>query len=195
MRSPLSPENRDRTLRWLAHGIELAQGRHGAKATHRQAIWLLLTEALDLLDRIPDQEKRWLYSGTRSGGWGGVGLTRAEMEEIERLRVLSSMLSPAGRAGYMPQRDEVDRSLGVVEWLRWCSVGEDHSLQKAAVLLARGSEDAAVRAWSKSGRSRIRQAVYEIRTQVVGRILSGLKAGGIVPDECALRFVDTGEAV
>lgn len=190
MPSPLSPESRDRTLRWLAHGAELAQGRYGDRATPRHTIWMLLSEALDLLDRIPDQEWSWLSSGTRSGGWNGVGMTRAEMEEIERLRVLSSMLVPT-QTRYLPQRDEVDRSLDVIEWLRWCSVGEDHSLQKAAVLLARGAEEAAVRTWSKAGRSRIRQVVYEIRTQTVGRILRGLRDSGIVPAGTGPAFMET----
>jgi len=184
-----SLDDRQKVLRWLDHGSELAGRRYGERADPRKVIWLLLSDSLDLLDRVPDQEKSWLSSGSRSGGWGGTGLTRAEMEEIERLRVMSGVTLPNTAPRYHPQRNDLERSLGVIEWLRWCSVGDDHTLQKAAILLAKGAEDAAVRVWPKS-RGRVRQAVYEIRTQVVGRILSGLKANGFVPAPGTFHFME-----
>lgn len=178
-------------MSWLGHGVELAQDKYGATATYRHVLWMLISEALDLLDRVPDQEKRWLSSGTRSGGWSQIGMTREDLLEIERLRVMSSMMPFDGTTKYTPQRNEVDRSVGILEWLRWCSTGDDHRLQKAVVLLAKGAEDAAIKAFSLSGRTRIRQAAYEIRTQAIGRILKGLREdAGIIPSPNGLSFMD-----
>jgi hypothetical protein len=192
MQIAFSPEDRERALSWLDHGVELAREKYGASATYRHVLWLLIHEALDLLDRVPDQEKRWLSSGTRSGGWSSVGMTREELLEIERLRVMASMMPFDGATRYQPQRNEVDRSLGILEWLRWCSKGDDHSLQKAVVLLAKGAEDAAVKAFSKPGRTRLRQVGYEIRTQAIGLILKGLREdAGIVPSADRLNFEET----
>lgn len=191
MQIAFSPEDRERALSWLGHGVELAREKYGASASYRHVLWLLINEALDLLDRVPDQEKRWLSSGTRSGGWSAVGMTREELLEIERLRVMASMMPFDGPTRYSPQRNEVNRSLGILEWLRWCSRGDDHSLQKAVVLLAKGAEDAAVKAFSKPGRTRLRQVGYEIRTQAIGRILKGLRDdAGIIPAPDGLNFVE-----
>lgn len=195
MRTSFTPEERGKILGWLDHGVELARARFGARATVRQVIWQLITDSLDLLDRVPDQEKRWLSSGTRSGGWNAVGMTKVELVEIERLRVLSAMKPFDGQTRYLPQKDDVSRSLGVLEWLRWCSRGDDHSLQKAAVLLAKGSEDLAIKALPRFDQSRRRQAAYEIRNRVTGRILQGLKDdAGIVPAAAGLRFVEVARA-
>lgn len=184
---PFTPEERDRFLRWLGRGAEMARDRFGAGADHRKMLWLLLSDSLDVLDRVPDQERRWLSSGTRSGGWSSVGLTKAELIEIERLRIMSAMMPFDGTTKVMPQRDDVDRAVDVVGWLRFASKGDDHSLQKAAVLLAKGAQDMAIRVAGRRGRAS--QAAYEIRTQVVGRILIGLRDfAGIVPGPDNLHF-------
>jgi hypothetical protein len=184
---PFTPEERERFLRWLGHGAEMARDRFGDRASYRQMIWLLLSDSLDVLDRVPDQERRWLTSGTRSGGWNAVGLTKAELIEIERLRIMSAMMPFDGTTKVMPQRDDVERAIDVVGWLRFVSVGDDHSLQKAAVLLAKGAQDMAIKVAGRRGRSR--QATYEIRTQVVGRIVRGLRDfAGIVPGPDNLHF-------
>ncbi|TXM69626.1 hypothetical protein [Methylobacterium sp. WL120] len=191
MRLRFLPEDRERALRWLDHGVGLARDRFGGGSNYRHALWLLITESLDLLDRVPDQEKRWLSSGTRSGGWNAVGMTKHELVEIERLRVLSAMKPFEGQSRYMPQRNDVERSVGVLEWLRWCSKEDDHSLQKAVVLLAKGAEDEAAKVLNKHGRTRIRQVSYEIRTRALGRILKGLREdAGIIPSPNGQGFVE-----
>lgn len=184
---PFTPEERERFLRWLGRGAEMARDRFGEGASYRQLIWLLLSDSLDVLDRIPDQERRWLSSGTRSGGWNAVGLTKNELIELERLRIMSGMMPFDGTTKVMPQRDDVERAVDVVGWLRFVSKGDDHSLQKAAVLLAKGAQDMAIKVAGRRGRSS--QAAYEIRTQVVGRILRGLRDfAGIVPAPDHLHF-------
>jgi hypothetical protein len=184
---PFTPEERERFLRWLGRGAEMARDRFGEGASYRQLIWLLLSDSLDVLDRVPDQERRWLSSGTRSGGWNAVGLTKAELIEIERIRIMSAMMPFDGTTKVQPQRDDVERAVDVVGWLRFTSKGDDHRLQKAAVLLAKGAQDMAIKVAGKRGRSS--QAAYEIRTQVVGRILRGLRDfAGIVPASDNLHF-------
>jgi hypothetical protein len=184
---PFTPEERERFLRWLGRGAEMARDRFGEGASYRQLIWLLLSDSLDVLDRVPDQERRWLSSGTRSGGWNAVGLTKAELIEIERIRIMSAMMPFDGTTKVQPQRDDVERAVDVVGWLRFTSKGDDHRLQKAAVLLAKGAQDMAIKVAGKRGRSS--QAAYEIRTQVIGRILRGLRdLAGIVPASDNLHF-------
>jgi len=183
------PDDRAKLLRWLTHGVGLAIDRFGPdKASAQKAIWCLLGEALETLDRVPDQERRWLSSGTRSGGWSQVGLTAHDLMEIERLRILSAMSPFETSTKVVPQKDAVERALGVLLWLRWLSAGDDHRLQRAAVLLARGREDEAARAFA----SRIKgsnKVAYEIRTQAVGKILRGLREdAGIVPSPDKVRF-------
>ena len=51
---------------------------------HTDVIWQLLVEAVEVIDKTPDQERRWLTSGQRSGGWNMVGMSRAELVEIEQ---------------------------------------------------------------------------------------------------------------
>lgn len=185
-----SPDQRQRYLRWLRHGATLARDFHGVGARPAQAIWCLLIEALETMARVPDQEKRWLSSGTRSGGWGMAGgMTRAELEEIERLRILSAMSPFEEGAKVSPQRDAVERAVDVLDWLRFTSKDDDHRLMKAAVHLAQGREGLAGLALGKGAGSRTRQVAYEIRTQTVGRILRGLReTAGIVPAAAGLRF-------
>lgn len=183
------PDERTALLRWLTHGVELAIDRHGREgASCQKAIWCLIGEALETMDRVPDQERRWLSSGTRSGGWSQVGLTAHDLIELERLRILSAMSPFEANTKVSPERDAVERALGVLLWLRWLSKGDDHRLQRAAVLLARGREDGAIKAYGSAGR-RVRQVAYEIRTQTIGRILRGLREdAGIVPSPDKVRF-------
>jgi hypothetical protein len=186
MQNAPSREKRDDILRWLGHGSELAWELKGERSGHRDVIWSLLVEAIDLIDRTPDQERRWLTSGTRSGGWNMIGLTAADLREIERLRVLSSMKPFEGEANYGPQRSDLRRALGVMEWLRWCnSTRQSVRLVKAAVALARGGETELVhKLYSPNRKKQSRQTTYEIKTRVVGQILRGLREDfGIIPGD------------
>ncbi|WFU52203.1 hypothetical protein QA639_21080 [Bradyrhizobium pachyrhizi] len=173
--SPL--EARNQALSWLVHGGELAWALKGEKARHSDVIWQLLVEAVEVIDKTPDQERRWLTSGQRSGGWNMIGMSRAELIEIERIRLLSAMKPFDGKTKTAPQRDDVDRALGILEWMRWCNSARlPERLTKAAVALARGGDEELVhKLYCPTRKSRDRQAVYEIRTRTVGFILTGLK--------------------
>lgn len=173
--SPL--ETRTQALGWLSHGGELAVELKGERAKHSDVIWQLLVEAIEVIDKTPDQERRWLTSGQRSGGWNMIGMSRAELVEIERLRLFSSMKPFDGKTKTAPQRDDVDRALGILEWMRWCNAARlPERLTKAAIALARGGDEELVhKLYCPTRKSRDRQAVYEIRTRTVGFILTGLK--------------------
>ena len=46
-----------------------------------------------------------------------------------------------GKTKYAPQRDDVDRALGVLAWMRWCNAARlPERLTKAAIALARGGD-------------------------------------------------------
>jgi hypothetical protein len=185
-------EARNRALRWLGHGAELARSRFEGRPKPWHTIRVLLEDALQIMERIPDEEKRWLNSASRSGGWSSVGMTQAELAEIERIRVLAGIKPFDGQARTLPQRDDVERALGVLEWLRFCNSDRDpeHRLQKAVVQLARGNTEAAVRIYG-NGRMRFAQVEYEVRTKGIGRIISGLrKTLGIVPAADGSGFVE-----
>ncbi|ARQ95265.1 hypothetical protein [Bradyrhizobium phage BDU-MI-1] len=178
-------EERTKALSWLTHGGELAAALKGDRARHGDVIWQLIVEAIEVIDKTPDQERRWLTSGQRSGGWNMIGMSRAELVEIERLRLFSSMKPFDGQATYKPQRDDVDRALGVLAWLKWCSNARmPDRLRKAAVALARGGDQEIVHRLYCPTRKPHRQNVYEIRTRTVGYIKAGLKKElNIVPGD------------
>ncbi|MEH2517374.1 hypothetical protein V1279_002947 [Bradyrhizobium sp. AZCC 1610] len=183
MTTSSSLEDRVTALGWLAHGGELAVALKGDRAKHSDIIWQLLAEAVETIDKTPDQERRWLTSGQRSGGWNMIGMTRADLIEIERIRLLSAMKPFDGATKYAPQRNDVDRALGVLSWMRWCNSARlPDRLTKAAIALARGGDQELVHRLYCPTRKPNRQNVHEIRTRTVGFILTGLKGDlGIVP--------------
>jgi hypothetical protein len=186
MPSGFRPEDRERILRWLSHGVALARDLKGDRARNSDAIWLLFTEALDIFDRVPDQERSWLTSGLRSGGWSSVGLTLAEAREIERVRLHCGMKPYDGPAGRVIEAAAVDRALDVLCFMRWFGayVKSDRveAMQRATLALARGGDQEAFhRAWSP-GRKLTRQGVAHFRQVVFGHVLAGLRNDlGIVP--------------
>ena len=178
-------ELRTQALGWLFHGGELAIALKGDRAKHNDVIWQLLVEAVEVIDKTPDQERRWLTSGHRSGGWNMIGMSRAELIEIERIRLLSAMKPFDGKTKCSPQRDDVDRALGILGWMRWCNVARlPDRLTKAAVALARGGDQELVHRLYCPTRKPNRQNANEIKTRTVGFILTGLKNEiGIVPSD------------
>jgi hypothetical protein len=180
-----SLEERTKTLSWLAHGGELAVALKGDLAKHSDVIWQLIVEAVEVIDKTPDQERRWLTSGNRSGGWNMIGMSAQEMKQIERDRLLSAMKPFDGQANYAPQRDDVERSLGVLAWMRWCnSARMADRLTKAAIALARGGDQEIVHRLYCPTRRPNRQNISEIRSRTVGYIQTGLRKDlGIVPGD------------
>lgn len=179
-------EERTKALGWLAHGGELAVALRGDRARHADVIWQLLVEAVEVIDKTPDQERRWLTSGQRSGGWNMVGMSRAELIEIEKIRLLSAMKPFDGNTKYAPQRNDVDRALGVLSWMRFCNSARlPDRLTKAAVALARGGDSELVnKLYCPTRKSRDKQVWYEIRTRTTGFIMTGLKNHlGIIPGD------------
>lgn len=167
--------DREKTLRWLRAGTEMARRQHGERATHSHAIWALLTEAVDLLDRSPDNERRWLTSGTRSGGIMPIGLSEREALQLERLQMVSAIQPATGAPGYQAQAEDHERMMDVMSWLRWCNPPQGaQRLQKAAVQLARGGDVEAVHRIYAPNRKRSRQTINEIRSRVAGFIFTGL---------------------
>jgi len=177
-----APEDRTRLLGHLNHGVELAAGSGGSRASHDRVIWRLIEEAVETMDRTPDQERRWLTSGTRSGGWNAVGLTPQEAADLERIRFLSAMKPYDGSPSVKPQRNDVERAMDVLEWLRWCDGYHEHrQLTKAAVVLARGGDSELVYRLYAPERKFTRQIIHEIRKRVCTYVLKGLATIGIVP--------------
>jgi hypothetical protein len=193
MTTSSSLEDRNKALGWLTYGGELAVALKGDRAKHADVIWTLLTDAVEIMDKTPDNERRWLTSGNRSGGWNQVGMTRNELIEIERIRVLCSMKPFDGQTKYSAQRDDVDRALGVMVWLRWCNgIRLSERLTKAAVALARGGDSELVHRLYCPTRKPNRQNVSEIRTRTTGLIMRGLREDlNIVPVPYTLYFAET----
>jgi hypothetical protein len=192
MTTSSSLEDRINTLSWLTHGGELAVALKGDLAKHSDVIWQLLVEAVEVIDKSPDNERRWLTSGNRSGGWNMIGMTRQDLLDIERIRLLSAMKPYDGQTKYSPQRNDVDRALGVLNWLRWCNSARlPDRLTKAAVALARGGDHDLVHKLYCPTRKPNRQNVSEIRTRTIGYIQTGLKKDlGIIP-AAGVSFLET----
>lgn len=172
-------------MSWLAHGGELARALKGEEARHRDVIWMLLTEAVETIDKLPDQERRWLSSGARSGGWNMVGMSIADLKELERIRLLSAMKPYDGSSRASFATHDIDRALGVMEWLRWCNrAAQPEPLKKAAVVLARGGDQEIVHKVYCPNRKPNRQNVHEIKTRTTGFIITGLREDlSIIPGE------------
>jgi hypothetical protein len=169
--------NRAKALGWLAHGAKLAGALKGNQAKHADAVWELIVEAVEVIDKTPDQERRWLTSGNRSG-WKAPGLSRADLIVFERVRFLSGMTPYDGNATkYMPQRDDEERTLGVLAWMRWVNaVKSGDKLSRAAIELARsGDLEIVAQLYAPTRTSRHRQLAYEIKTRTVGLIEVGLR--------------------
>ncbi|MEN3238602.1 hypothetical protein PUR29_34750 [Methylobacterium ajmalii] len=196
MQSGFRPDDAERVLGHLRHGLELAAALKGERATTADAIWCLITEALETFDRMPDQERSWLTSGTRSGGWSSVGLTGAEARELERLRLLSAMKPYDGPSGRVIERSAGDRAFDVMLFLRWIGMyvatrRPVDQIVRATLALARGGDSEAFhRIWEGvTGKRVSRQAVSQFRTTIYGHVLAGLKRDlGIVPDGDAFRI-------
>ncbi|MET4359923.1 hypothetical protein ABIB06_000495 [Bradyrhizobium sp. LB8.2] len=177
------PSEIDDALDWLAHGAELARDLRGDKAKHQDAIWQLLVEAVEVIDKAPDQERQWLTSGTRSS-WKSPGLSRAELIDLERIRFLNSMKPyDAEQTRYSSQWDDEERALGVLAWLRWLHAAPSgDKLRKAAVALVRHDDYGIALELYSGGRKTDRQNVNQIKIRTIGFILNGLKEYlGIVP--------------
>jgi hypothetical protein len=189
--SSLLLEQRAKALGWLSHGGELAVELKGDRASHFDVIWQLLVEAVEIIDKTPDNERRWLTSGQRSGGWNMIGMTRADLVEIEKIRLLSAMKPFDGQSKYSPQRNDVERALGVLEWMRWCNVARlPDRLRKAAIALARGGDQELVHRLYCPTRKPNRQNIGEIKSRTIGFIQTGLKTDlSIIPGQ-GLTFVE-----
>ena len=137
-----SLEDRIKALGWLAHGGELAVALRAIAPNTATSSGPLLQEAVEAIDKTPDQERRWLTSGNRSGGWNMIGMTRADLIEIERNPIALGN-EALRRSDQVCPADETtsNAALGVLDWLRWCNSARlPDRLTKAAVALARGGD-------------------------------------------------------
>lgn len=196
MQSAFSLDDRSRLLRWLAQGSRLAREKRGDRARPADVVWLLMQNAVQVMDKTPDQEKRWLTSGYRSGGWNQVGLTFQEARELERLRAHAAIATVGDSPDRIMLAHEQDRSYDVLSFLRWCGVHvktkRAAQMRKAAVILARqGDCDAFRKVWLEGSREAMsRQAVSKFRQVLCGHILAGLREDcGIYPVPGTCEFI------
>lgn len=185
-----SQEERERYLRWLRAGAEMAGAIWGKQARHWHVIWVLLVDAVDLIDRIDDPETRWLTKGLRAQSWDML-TTRAEAFRIEIARLMSAMKPSDAPLRYKPQASDHERMLDVMSWIRWSNVARDASaLQDAAIELARGRNVDAVVALYRPSERHSRKIFYEIKKRICDHIIRGLREQcGIVPGN-GLTFVE-----
>lgn len=178
------PSDRAHALCWLDHGADLARDLKGDKAKHRDAIWELLVESIEVIDKTPNQERRWLTSGLRSNWKHPTGMSHADLIALERARVISA-LKPIddGVTRCLPQRDDDERAMGVLAWMRWVRAAKSGDrLSKAAIALARGGDTEVVHRLYCPTRKPSPQNVFEVKVRTIGFILTGLRDDlGIVP--------------
>lgn len=172
----LRPSKTIDTLLWLSHGAELAYDLKATRAKHSDVVWQLLVEPIETIGKMPDQEKRWLSSGSRSG-WRSPGLSRADLVDLERIRLLSAIRPfDDDVTRLLPQGRDEDRALGVLEWLRWVNAARSGDrLSRAATALARGGDSEIVQRIYCPGRKPNRQNVREVKVRTIGFILTGLR--------------------
>ena len=179
------PSDIEDALGWLDHGADLARGLKGDRGRHSDVIWQLLVEAVEVIDKQPDRERRWLTSGTRSA-WKAPGLSHADLIALERVRFLSGMKPfDDSETRNLPQRDDDERALGIIGWLRWLNATPSGDrLRKAAVVLVRSGDCEVARMLYELGGRTDRMYANEIKVRTAGLILTGLKNDlGIVPGD------------
>lgn len=180
-----SVEYASKALSWLAHGEQLAVSLKGEAAKHSDVIWQLIVEAVEITDNLPDQERKFLTSGNRSGGWNQVGMTPGEAFQIEKIRMLCAMRPNDSEPRFQAQRNDLERAMGVLEWMRWIDAARlPKRLRKAAIAMARGGDEQIVHTiYCPNRGGRNRQISYEIKSRTAGFIMNGLKKDlHIVPD-------------
>lgn len=176
----------DAALCWLDHGAELARDLRGDKAKHRDVIWQLLVEAVEVIDKTPDQERHWLTSGLRSNWKHPTGMSHADLIALERVRVLSAMKPfDSDHTKYSFRRDDGERAMGVLAWMRWVRAAKSGDrLSKAAVVLARSGDSEIVQKIYCPNRKPNAQNVLEVKIRTAGLIMTGLRDDlGIVRGE------------
>lgn len=178
----MTVERTNRFLGWLRHGAELAIKRRGEKANRTDVIWSLIEEAVETIDRHPDQERIWLGSGRRCVLASMVVVTKTDLSDLERLRYLSAMKPYDGPASTVPDPDAIERSLDVLEWLQWSDDEDPIRMQKAAIALARhGDHEVFYRVWCRK-KPRHRNTLSDFKQRCAGWIITGLRRDyGIVP--------------
>lgn len=171
------PSDRDDILRWLEHGAELARSLKADRAKHRDVIWQLLVEAVEVIDKTPDQERRWLTSGLRSNWKHPTGMSHADLITLERVRVLSAMKPfDSDHTKYSFRRDDEERAMGVLAWMQWVKAAKSGDrLSKAAVALARSGDSEIVQKIYCPNRKPNAQNVHEVKIRTAGLIVSGLR--------------------
>lgn len=155
--------------------------------THpRIVMWTMIVDAVDMVERIDDKERRWLSSGFRSNGWHAVVNRLLDRREMERHRIHSGISIAEGQPYYAPQGGSIDKSLWTLSWFSFVHADPRRGpeLVKAAIMLAKGREQHAAEILQ---RTRSRQIAYEIKNRVADRVKRGLKDtyGIVVEDEIA----------
>lgn len=175
----------DQQLRWLRRGAERALKLRGERARHTDVIWQALCEALELIEKDEDQEKRWLSSGTRCSLASLQGMSLQEAFELQVAQMMDAMGAPGTKVNTRPATGDHDFMMDVLAWLRFCVTKRDpdNRLGKAVAAIALGNDVSAVA--RIMGRPVTRRTVEDIRDVRVPRlILRGLRDRfNLVPSE------------
>lgn len=166
--APPTRAERGRHRDVLLVGLRMCAEAGKAEPTVADAVWELLIEAADTLKRLPDRERRWLASGTRSS-W-----PRAIREYGE---AFAAAVASGGRwepmsAGLAPpSAGAIGRLETVMEWLIGASRRSPPRETNVAFALAAGVPVPAIR--RRFGIAR--RTVYALRDRGLRRIRDWLE--------------------
>ncbi len=160
------PDTRD----LLRHGLRLARARGLAEPGPREAVWELLVEAAETLARLPDRERRWLTSGTRS----------SHPDVVHDL--VEVFAAAVGRGGWdrtrvrpaPPSPGAISRLDRVLTWPAALTGRQRARDLRVLFALAAGVPVRVIRARLGCGR----QTVYDIRKRALDDIVAWLAADG-----------------
>lgn len=169
------PEDADRALKILNDAVEDLYARN-VPVVAADLVWDLLVDAARTIESLPDQDRRWLSSGSRSGGWNMIGMSSSEARAIEKARLMSGIM-PGDALKMSAQAVDVDRAIDVIEWLRFCqSERRGLVLQKSAYWAAAGHAmraQAHFRPAAPKKQRTLNKLMLEIKAQATGLILLG----------------------
>ncbi|WP_340118014.1 DUF6362 family protein [Pelagibius sp. 7325] len=145
----------------IAQGLALAREAGNGTPGLRDAVWELLLEAGDTLQRLPNRERGWLTAASRAH-WPDYLRSAAEQAAAD-----AAPIRPGPASG-----EAIDRLDTVLAWLRHAA-GSNPKRDVAVLFgLACGVKVASLRRRLGCGR----RTVYDVRDRGIARICSRLRA-------------------
>lgn len=179
-----SPQEVQETRKALREGADMLRGEGNPRPSLKALIWRLLQDAAETLTRIPDRERAWLQSASRSA-WPAIAHTAQEQFAAEVQRSTDARMSKD--EGPLPRMVITDpsatrRMLTVLGWLRHVRAQSPYKCKRdkiAIMFLAGGLSTTKVRI-ACFPRDSSDSAVAMVKQKVIAQIETAVNSMKII---------------